>query len=269
MTSETVRGEIRLTGFEFETLAHQHLNQIFPTVASGTQLESENLPSILVDIFARSTNGRILLFELKSFKQGKKLPYSVYPSIANLQKSVSTVSKGKPPVVVLVTNASLDSDARSLFTDAKIPVINLGKDVNETFSNLKREFERLSIEVTELSGDAPVYLTSSVILPNTETLSISLVSVHTLERLEEYQSDLGIANLLIGVFIGVAGGVISNILTNEVMSMTKTSIILLTICLLLLVSSAFWSIRIRNRIAKLKNTLLQRQSSEIKFPLGE
>lgn len=130
-------------------LALAQLEKIFPNVEKEPHLKSEKTPSMVVDLLARSANGRLILFELKSVAPGRMLTYSVYPSVAVLKDAAARITPEFPPVVVLVTNGHVDESVRKLFAQSGIPVVTLGKDVAETRARLRSAFTEFAIDLPE------------------------------------------------------------------------------------------------------------------------
>ena len=82
------------------------------------------------------------------------------------------------------------------------------------------EVESLRKKVSELqqsmaaSRDTATELTAPVYLPRRENMGIQLVSVHSLDRLEEYRSDANLLFGVTGIWLGALIGVAVNLLTG-------------------------------------------------------
>lgn len=100
-------------------------------------------------------------------------------------------------------------------------------------------------------------LTAEVVLPSDETMAVHLVPSHLLERLEEYRSDENKVFLLIGAFSGAILGILANWATNEVLTITRFSIILMGIFFSLAILSIAWAVLISYRASKIKKTLFR------------
>jgi len=111
-------------------------------------------------------------------------------------------------------------------------------------------------EIVDDIDESRKELTAPVLLPSMESMSIRLVPSHSLERLEEYQSDEGHANLLAGIFGGGALGLVITLATGEATSLSPSSIALLVLLILLTFASVFWIYRIRSRISKIRDRIL-------------
>lgn len=98
-------------------------------------------------------------------------------------------------------------------------------------------------------------LTARVLLPPSELTDVQLLPSGMLDRLEEYRSDENVMYLLIGGFTGAVLGILSNWATSDPFVITKFSIVLLILFLILTVVSIFWTWRIKQRVARIKERI--------------
>jgi len=78
-------------------------------------------------------------------------------------------------------------------------------------------------------------------------MSVRLVPSDSLDRLEEYRSDVNWAYLFIGAFLGAIMGILSNWATNEEFIITRYSKVLMGLFLILAIGSGAWACNINRR----------------------
>lgn len=104
------------------------------------------------------------------------------------------------------------------------------------------------------AGAVPA-LTAPISLPPSEDMVIRLVPSFSLERLEEYRSDEGIALLVLGLFAGAFFGLLTNIVTQDVIDFSATEIVLLVLLGGLSSASAYWIRRVKKRAARVRDDI--------------
>jgi hypothetical protein len=151
-----IKFRMPLSENDFISLVSQQLRHIFPYVKEHEQLETKTIPSMVIDIVARSANGRLLLFETKYMPIGRVLTYSAYPAVASLKEAAASIAPEAPPIVVLLTNGKVDESVREVFAKSGIPIVIPGADINETQHRLQSSFEEFAIDLPEVtSGEQP------------------------------------------------------------------------------------------------------------------
>lgn len=110
----------------------------------------------------------------------------------------------------------------------------------------------LSSHRTEL---APV-LTAPVQIPARELLSVKLVPLETVERLEEYRSDENVALTFLGTALGGVLGFLVNVVTNGT-ELSRGSWAFLGLLLLVVVFLLYNVVRSRRRASRLKRRMAQ------------
>lgn len=135
-------------------LAFEQLKQIFPVVEEKRELKTENAPSMLADIVATSSNGRLILFEIKGGSPERMLGYSVYPSVVALKNDVLGVSPNTPPIVTVMTSGPVNELVMNLLTQAGIPVAILASDAAATKAHLVSAFRQCKIDLPEFGSEA-------------------------------------------------------------------------------------------------------------------
>lgn len=98
-------------------------------------------------------------------------------------------------------------------------------------------------------------LTAPVMLPSQETLAVRLAPINLIERLEEYQTDENLAYILIGLFIGAIFGIICNWATSAPFQMSRPSIVLILLLIILAIGTGIWLYRIHKRKKSVKDKL--------------
>lgn len=104
-------------------------------------------------------------------------------------------------------------------------------------------------------------ITARVILPPSELTDVQLLPSGMLERLEEYRSDENLAYLLVGAFGGAILGILSNWATNDPFVITRFSVVLLILILLLTATSIFWAWRLKKRADSVKRQIFSNKFS--------
>jgi hypothetical protein len=99
-------------------------------------------------------------------------------------------------------------------------------------------------------------LTARILLPERKHLNVPLAPVHSLERLEEYRSDENIAYLLTGAFVGAILGILSNWADNDPFVLTRISIVLMILLVILTIFCVIWAIRLNRRATSVKKDIL-------------
>lgn len=150
--AKTSGGSYALKGYAFQRQAFEQLREIFAFAQMEMPVEAARMPSVSVDIAARSRNGRLILFEAKFTEVSRRLPRSTYLSIAALKAVTDELSIVEPPVVAVLSNADVDDTTRSMFAKSGIPIITLGSDSTETKERLQEAFQEFGIELPETGG---------------------------------------------------------------------------------------------------------------------
>lgn len=138
--------------FDFFDLVYSHLLRIFPAAECEALLPGNAQPNLSIDLSVRSENQRLLLFEVKYIGQGKRLPNSIYLSIAAMKDAVDRLLSNEAPVLTLITNVDVDQKTEKTFSKSGIPVIKLGVNPEQTKARLSDAFKRLAISVPELDS---------------------------------------------------------------------------------------------------------------------
>ncbi|HET9909035.1 MAG TPA: hypothetical protein VFQ23_20475 [Anaerolineales bacterium] len=146
-----------------------------------------------------------------------------------------------------VTNLNLElSNLRQQLTELQ----NLPKD-----SQIGNRIEDI-LKIANRAVGRSEELSARIILPPQEITDVYLIPAHSLDHLEEYRSDESFIYLLIGVFSGATLGILSNWATTEPFFITRFSIILLAILLVLTLACILWAWRLHKRTIALKDRLL-------------
>ncbi len=135
-------------------LAFEQLKQIFPVVEKNRELKTKNVPSMLVDIVAASSNGQLILFEIKRESPERMLGYSTYPSLAALKNAVVDISSNAPPIVTVLTSSPVNELVMNLLAQAGIPIAIIASNAAETKAHLVNAFKQCNIDLPEFSNEA-------------------------------------------------------------------------------------------------------------------
>lgn len=122
---------------------------------------------------------------------------------------------------------------------------------DEQLDQRLEEMTRTASRAIGRSGE----LTSRLLLPPPELTDQPLLPWGTLERLEEYRSDENVAYLLLGAFVGAVLGILSNWATNEALVITRASIILQVLFVVLAIVCILWIRRLRQRAARITESV--------------
>ena len=117
-----------------------------------------------------------------------------------------------------------------------------------------------AIQIVEQTKADNKLLTAQVILPSAEDMSVRLVPLHSLERLEEYRSDENKAFLLIGIFAGSVLGVVGNWATGD-LTISRVSIFMLVVMLVLTFLTIYWA-----RVIAKRSDNVRRQIFKVNLP---
>lgn len=98
-------------------------------------------------------------------------------------------------------------------------------------------------------------LTARIILPQPEDMNVRLVPSHSLDRLEEYRSDQSIGYLLIGLFTGSIVGILSDWASNEQFMITRFSLVLMILFIVLTVFSILFVWKSHSRAKSVKKSM--------------
>jgi hypothetical protein len=95
-------------------------------------------------------------------------------------------------------------------------------------------------------------LTTRILLPPPQLTEVKLVPSGALERVEEYRSDEKIAFLLMGLFLGGIVGVLVNWATNDPLTITRFSIVIVCFLATLATGTVYWAYRIAKRVESVR-----------------
>jgi len=145
---------------------------------------------------------------------------------------------------------------RDVTTDTQMPQVGEGLDVKqmtqlgERLDEIARTLDQASERSDELKAD--------ILFPPIEDMSVRLVPSDSLDRLEEYRSDVNWAYLLAGAFLGAVMGILSNWATNEKFIITRYSKVLIGLFLILAVGSGVWAYNINRRARRVRDHMFYR-----------
>ena len=136
----------------FTELVYQLLTSIFQKVETKREFNTQEIPSFLIDFVAHSKNNRMIFFETR-FSKNSSLDYLVYPPLAALKEVIDEqLGYNPPPVLVVITNVTVDSDLQSSFSSLNIPIITFSPDKSITESRLLSSFQKVGLDTPELEG---------------------------------------------------------------------------------------------------------------------
>jgi hypothetical protein len=99
-------------------------------------------------------------------------------------------------------------------------------------------------------------LTAPVVLPSRREMTVQLAPVNLIERFDEYKADENIAWTVIGLLVGAILGVIGNWATTEPPHISRLSVGLIIVLLIMIVPAKVWLVRLRQRADTVKRRLL-------------
>lgn len=105
-------------------------------------------------------------------------------------------------------------------------------------------------------------LKASVRVPPEEEMTVTLVKVDSLDRLEEYRSVQNIIFLLIGLFGGSTLSILVNWTTNEAFIITRFSLVLIALFFVLTIICALFAFCLHQRINSVLNRMLHKNPSQ-------
>lgn len=168
-----------------------------------------------------------------------------------------------------VTKRLTQVDSASETQDLQIPPTwsNALSALNIQLESLQKQVEEIKekpdsdeipakLEEITRTATAAQQLTADVVLPPADTMAVRLVPVHQLERLEEYRSDENWSFLFLGTFFGAILGIFSNWAANEPLTISRFSVILLILLVLLSSIMVAWLYRLRNRTNNILGKIL-------------
>jgi hypothetical protein len=100
-------------------------------------------------------------------------------------------------------------------------------------------------------------MSAKVILPTDDEMAVRLVPLQQVERIEEYRGDQSIFFTLVGLFGGAVLGILSNWATLQAFTMTRASLVLSALFLLLCILCGVWTVVIGRRATKAKRQMPQ------------
>jgi hypothetical protein len=100
-------------------------------------------------------------------------------------------------------------------------------------------------------------LTAPVLLPRREAMSVRLVDVTLLDRLEEARADATQMSSVMALFIGAILGIVVNWATAEALVITRVSLVLLVVLGSLAVATYLWWRGLQARAERVKQRMLQ------------
>lgn len=153
--------------------------------------------------------------------------------------------------------SEVTADLRKTLVHLKEQVAEL-KEATRTGDEVSEEVKRLeAIAATiESAGEIGNKLSADVVLPPSKDLRVRLVPSDSLERLEEYRSDESMAFLLTGAFLGGVIGILSNWVTQNSFTFTRTSIVFMGFFGAVALVAGAWAWVLRRRAQRLKRRLL-------------
>jgi len=140
----------RRTKLNFVESTFRQLVTSFPNAQKHQGFKTDAIPGLSVDILAKSSEGRYILFILKHFLPNTSINYSAYPSVAAIRDAVKASGETPPPILIVITNTPADEPVENFFGAAGIPLIALASNEPETKNRLERILEQLGITLPEL-----------------------------------------------------------------------------------------------------------------------
>jgi hypothetical protein len=155
------------------------------TIISGESSKREREPSLAganfaeeVDLVARSSSNRLLLFVIKVVPPNRSLPHSAYLSIIGLRNAAT---HGRPglreamPVLVLLTTGIVEKPLHDMFTETGIAIASPGTTSEETRANLREALAQIAGFPSCFPSDRlPVGQSASVLSSRHTLLTIRL-----------------------------------------------------------------------------------------------
>jgi hypothetical protein len=204
----------------FIDLTFQQLSRIFPFVYKHQEMKTEDIPSLLVDIIARSTNGQLILFEVKYFPPNTTLDYAVYPSIAALKDSVKNFALEVPPIVAVIANNSANEAIRNIFVSSEIPLITLAANTDETKARLQAAFQEFAVTLPEFAPDAKTKIMRAEREPRDDQPAAQKLKHKVLAYIDRLNLNVAIViNILLTLGLGIILGVNEKLLLAELVAL--------------------------------------------------
>jgi len=154
-----------------------------------------------------------------------------------------------------VTTHKSDADALSIELTSLRQQLDEMRKYALTDEQVERRIEEMLKTANRAIGRTEE-LTARVLLPPPEMTDVQLLPSGVLERLEEYRSDENIAYLLIGTFVGSILGILSNWVTNDPFIVTKFSLVLLGLFVMLTFICILWAL-LRPKLSHINQQLQQ------------
>jgi hypothetical protein len=122
----------------------------------------------------------------------------------------------------------------------------------------KRDFDQLLASIQK-AQESSADLKAPIVLPPMEDMHVRLVTSTSLDRLEEHRADESKAYLLVGAFGGSILGILSNWATSENFTITKPSILLMGLLMVLCLMAVGWAMTVRSRAKAVMERISQHQ----------
>ena len=203
----------------------------------------------------------------ESYSSEHEIPHHLYMAPCPSTSTSSIPSVPRPPRSLLSSEAGdLDTKkAISEFTnllkemDRRLAKLADAQQESDTSEAIRELIDQTRGTLDEAKSKTES-LTANVIYP--DNLHVKLVPVNLLDHLEEVRSDINIAYLSVGTWAGAVLGILISWGTDENFTVTRVSLILMTIFGLSLIGSLLKAQELRKRGNKLKEQMEKQMFKE-------